>query len=147
MKRLFLALLPLLMLPSCNHADRALRQRAAELCRYIPDVERLEVSRPYLTEDYFTALEVMITRPDSTPVLHEWEFWFVSADGTPVAKDECKVLRVKQLDETHATAVIRVTPATADYAPEGHILHLERCNDRWLLSDFDDTRAAALRRL
>lgn len=147
MKRLCSALLPLLILASCNHADRALRERAAELCNYIPDVECLEASHPYLTEDYFTALEVMIAQPDSTPVLHEWEFWFVSADGTPIAKDECKVMRVKQIDDTHATAVIRVTPATADYAPEGHILHLERCNGCWLLSDFDDTRAAALRRL
>ena len=147
MKRLCYTLVSLMLLASCNNADRALRQRAAELCSHIPDVECLEASRPYLTEDYFAALEVMVSRPDSTPVLHEWEFWFVSADGTPISKDACKVLRVKQLDETHATAVIRVTPATADYAPEGHILHLERCNGRWLLSDFDDTRAAALRRL
>ena len=141
------SLLVVSLLTSCNSTHRELTQRAAELCGYIPNVESLERSKAYLTADYYAALELMIAQPDSTPVLHEWEFWFVSADGTPIAKDTCKVLRVKLIDDTHATAVIRVTPATADYAPEGHILTLERCNGLWLLSDFDDTRAAALRRL
>lgn len=140
-------ILGIALLISCNPPHRELTRRAVELCGFIPDVECLEASRPYLTEDYYATLEVMIARPDSTPVLHEWEFWFVSADGTPIAKDACKVLRVKQIDDTHATAVIRVTPATADYAPEGHILHMERCNGRWLLSDFDDTFSAAQKRL
>lgn len=141
------AILGLTLLISCNPSHRELTQRALELCRYIPDPECLERSKGYLTDEYFSTLELMISQPDSTPVLHEWEFWFVSADGTPIAKDECKVLRVSQSDDTHATAVIRVTPATADYAPEGHILHMERCNGRWLLSDFDDTFSAAQKRL
>ena len=144
---IWISILVAALLISCSPTHRELSQRAAELCGYIPDVECLEVSRPYLTEDYYATLEVMIARPDSTPVLHEWEFWFVSSDGTPIAKDACKVLRVKKIDDTHATAVIRVTPATAGYAPEGHILHMERCNGRWLLSDFDDTFSAAQKRL
>ena len=147
MKHLCYTFISLVLFVSCSDSDRPLRQRAEELCSHIPDVAYLEASRPYLTEDYYSALESMISRPDSMPVLHEWEFWFVSADGTPIAKDQCKVLRVKRIDDSHATAVIRVMPATADYLPEGHIIHLERCNGRWLLSDFDDTRAAALRRL
>ena len=147
MTRILFLFLTLVLLASCNHADRALRERAAELCGFIPDVENLERSRPYLTEEYFSTLEVMIAQPDSTAVLHEWEFWFVSADGTPIARDVCKVLRVNRIDETHATAILRVTPATADYAPEGHILCMERCDGLWLLSDFDDTHAAARRRL
>ena len=140
-------LLGLVLLTACNPAHRELRLRASELCRYTPNPDCLERSKDYLTEDYYNTLEQMMAQPDSTPVLHEWEFWFVAADGSPIASCSCKVLKVACIDENNAEAQLLVRPADRDYPAENHTLSLHRIDGVWLLSDFDDTHAAALRRL
>ena len=141
------ALLGLLLLASCRSGNLELKRRVVELCPYIPNPECLERSRDYLSEDYYNALEQMISQPDSTPVLHEWEFWFVAADGSPIAACSCKLLKVACIDENNAEARLLVHPLDRDYPAEKHMLSLQRTEGVWLLSDFDDTRASALRRL
>ena len=134
-------------LSSCGARQRALESRAAELCRFIPDVDSLELSRSALTKEFYSALEAMIAIPDSTEVLHEWEFWFVAADGSLVAKDSCSVLAVSRLGCRKATASITVIPEDTDYPAEEHVLSLEKFRGIWLISDYDGSKEQAKRRI
>lgn len=144
--RVFGAALALMLCTACS-SERNILLRTAELCRYIPNPECLERSRDYLTADYYATLAAVFTAPDSVPVLHEWEFWFAAADGSPIARCNCKVRSIRPVDSLHARAVISVHPVDHDYAPETHYLEMEKHAGTWLISDFDDTYAAALRRL
>ena len=147
MRQLLCILLSLLAVTACTDSGRSLSERARELCAHIPDPERLEASRDYLTEDFYASIAEMIALPDPSPVLHEWEFWYVSADGTPIAEDACEVLSVERQDATHAQVLVQVQPADPDYEAETHILLMEKVRGRWLLSDFDDTKQACRRRI
>lgn len=137
----------ILLVTACNNSVRIIEKEAMGLCKHIPDIECLEESRPYLTEDYYNLLDEMVNLPDASPVLHEWEFWFVSADGMPIAADECQVIKVEKTDARHAKVLIEVQPADLDYGPEQHTLYLEKVKGKWLLCGFDDTKEAARRRI
>lgn len=89
----------------------------------------------------------MIAIPDSTELLHEWEFWFVAADGSPIARDSCTLLSARRMGAGSAEAVILVQPEDSDYEAEEHRLYLERVKSVWLISDFDDTKEQAINRL
>lgn len=142
----FAAALLLALFTACTPRQE-LRLRTVELCRHIPNPECLERSQGFLTPDYYAALEAVFTAPDSVPLLHEWEFWFAAADGSPIAEINCKVRSVRPIDSLHALARLLIHPADQDYPPEVHLLRLEKQDGIWLISDFDDTYAAALRRL
>jgi len=118
-------------------------ERVQEICAHIPNPEHLETSRAFLTNDFYAALEAMISRPDSTPVLHEWEFWFVAADGSPVASCNTEVQSTTAQDDTHVRIGVMVQPPDADYEAEEHTLVLEKVGDVWLLADYDAYKAAA----
>lgn len=125
--------------------EQQLRERAEELCGYVPYHEDLERSRGYLTEEFYAVLDTMFCLPDETPVLHEYEFWFCTADGAPVARCNCEVLHVEQTDSAHAKATVRVTPEDGDYDAEEHQLLMTCVDGQWLLADYDGCQAAARR--
>ena len=142
----FIIILASILLPvSCDNSRNGLKQRVLELCSHIPDPECLQLSEGFLTDDYYAVLEEMINLPEITPVLHQWEFWFVASDGSPIASDKCEVLSVERTDRTHATAVIRVQPEDTDYLTEEHTLYLQKEKGKWKLADFDDTKQASYR--
>lgn len=146
MKRIAI-LAGMVLLLVCGCAQKGLERRAAVLGRHVPDVERLERSKGFLTEEYYAMLEEMVGLPDYAPVLHEWEFWFVAADGSPVAACAGKVDSLVKLDDAHAEAVMLVQPADSDYVAERHKLLMEKVEGKWLLADYDDTREACARYL
>lgn len=112
--------------------SQTLEERAAELCAYIPDHELLEKSRDYMTPDFYAVLDTMFYRlPQHEALDHEYNYWFVTDDGTPLAITPCEVQRVEQQDATHAQATIC----------DNHILSMELINGQWLISDFDDHKA------
>ena len=129
---------------SCQNVPEA---RVVELCRHLPDVDSLKLSEGWLTEEYYSALEAMIAIPDSTELLHEWEFWFVAADGSLIARNSCTLVSTRKTSAWSAEAVILVQPEDSDYEAEGHRLYLERVKGVWLISDFDDTKEQAINRL
>lgn len=143
MRALPILLSILLLTASCGR--QGLTKSAEELCKRIPNPECLEESKGYLTDDFYSAIEEMISLPDPTPVLHEWEFWFVAADGSAISSDTCKILEINKTDSTHAEALISVQPEDADYDAEDHILYLEKVNGKWLLADYDGRKADAIR--
>lgn len=136
--------LAVLLLISCR-AELRLEQRAKDLCQYIPDVERLELSQDYMTDEFYTALDTMIHMPDSTPVLHEWEFWFCAADGTPIARCDCQLLRLDKRNGSSAEAVVKVQPEDPDYDTEEHTLTMRNVNGQWMIADFDGRLSDARR--
>ena len=130
---------------SCGNAHKGLKKRVLEMCGHIPDPERLERSKGFLTDDYYALLEEMVNLPYTTPVLHQWEFWFAAADGSLIAADSCDVLEIKLTDPSHAEARISVHPEDPDYGPEEHTLFLEKERGKWRLADFDGTKQASRR--
>ena len=133
------------MLVGCNTSEQQLRERAEEVCGYVPYHEDLERSQSFLTEEFYAVLDTMFHLPDETPVLHEWEFWFCASDGKPIARCGSEVLHAEQTDSVHTEALIRVTPEDGDYAREEHRLLMTCVEGKWLLADYDNCLANAKR--
>ena len=134
-------------LSCCQNRPCVPEARVVELCRHLPDVDSLKLSEGWLTEEYYSALEAMIAIPDSTELLHEWEFWFVAADGSLIARDSCTLVSTRKTSAWSAEATILVQPEDSDYEAEGHRLRLEKVKGNWLISDFDDTKQQATNRV
>ena len=150
MKRLFPVLLVAVLLSSCSDNQTQLKKRALELCAYIPDHELLESSRGYMTEDFYAVLDTMFYRlPEHEAMDHEWLYYFVTGNGGTIADYE--VSSVEQTDATHAVATILVRQKWEDgsYDPtsdiEEHRLYMEKVNNIWLMSDFDEHKADCIR--
>ena len=59
MKQELTITLAALMLAACTSNEAKLKQRAEELCRYIPDHELREESKDYMTADFYAVLDTM----------------------------------------------------------------------------------------
>ena len=57
-----------LLLAGCVSQEERLRQRAAELCQYIPDHELLEQSKDYMTADFYAVLDTLFNLPEHEAV-------------------------------------------------------------------------------
>lgn len=150
MKRLFPVLLVAVLISACSNNQTQLKKRAQELCAYIPDHELLESSRGYMTEDFYAVLDTMFYRlPEHEAMDHEWLYYFVTGNGGTIADYE--VSSVEQTDATHAVATILVRQKWEDgsYDPtsdvEEHRLYMEKVNNIWLMSDFDEHKADCIR--
>ena len=150
MKRILLMLVSVLLLASCGDSEKQLRERAVELCKYIPDHELLEQSRNYMTEDFYNVLDTMFYRlPNHEAMDHEWLYYFVTGNGGTIA--DYTVESVEMIDKTHAVATINVRQKWEDgsFDPESdieeHKLYMEKVNGQWLMSDFDEHKADCIR--
>ena len=135
----------LLTFAACNNTAEQLKQRANQLCAYVPNHELLERSRDYMTTDFYAVLDTMFYLPYNEDVLHEWEFWFVASDGTPVARCASEILSIEQTDDSHSVAQVLVHPEDATYPADEHRLYMERVNGEWLIADYDEHKANAAR--
>ena len=73
MRRIITLALATVMLAACGDNERRLKERAAELCQYIPDHELLEKSKNYMTEDFYNMLDTMFNHlPEFEAMDHEW---------------------------------------------------------------------------
>lgn len=134
MKRILFYFVLAATLAACQ--TQTLEERAAELCRYIPNPDSLEKSYGYLTEDFYAVLDTMCHRlPQHEAMDHQYNYWFVTDDGSPLADSPCEVVGVEQQDATHAEATLS----------ENHVLSMERVKGQWLISDFDGHKADAIR--
>lgn len=152
MKRTLLILTTVLLLSACGDSEKQLMERAAELCKYIPDHELLEQSREYMTEDFYNVLDTMFNlMPEFEAMDHEWLYYFVTGNGGAIADFE--VTGVEQQDNTHAVATISVRQEWEDgsFDPssdiEEHRLYMEKVDGRWLISDFDEHKADCIRHI
>lgn len=153
-----------LLLAACANKEERLRQRAEELCRYIPDHELLEASRDYLTADFYAALDTMFNHlPEHEAMDHEWLYYFVTGNGGTIA--DYTVTAVEQTDKDHAVATISVRQQWEPLRPAGtspcegeesidssadieeHKLYMQKVDGQWLMSDFDGHKADCLRHI
>ena len=153
MKKIIYTLLAVLLCTACSTTEEQLKQRANELCAYIPDHALLEKSRDYMTSDFYAVLDTMFYRlPEHEAMDHEWLYYFVTGNGGTIADYE--VVSVEKTDANHAVAMILVRQKWpegdngADLSqeePEEHRLYMERVNGQWLMSDFDGHKADCIR--
>lgn len=158
MGKILFTLTAVLTLTACTNTEEQLKQRANELCAYIPDHELLAKSRDYMTTDFYAVLDTMFYRlPEHEAMDHEWLYYFVTGNGGTIADYE--VLSVEKTDAAHAVATILVRQvwpeAVSDQdnqpfgdeedEPEEHRLYMERVNGKWLMSDFDEHKADCIR--
>ena len=142
MKRLYILAIAALLFSACNNNEKMLKERAAELCKYIPDHELQEQAKDYMTADFHAVLDTMFNRlPEFEAMDHEWLYYFVTGNGGTIADYE--VESIEQTDDTHAVATIKVRQKWEDGSfdessdVEEHRLYMEKVNGQWLMSDFD----------
>ena len=142
MKKILILAFAALMFAACSDSEKQLKERAAELCKYIPDHELLEKSKDYMTADFYAVLDTMFNHlPEFEAMDHEWLYYFVTGNGGTIADYE--VAGVEKTDKTHAVATIKVRQKWEDgsFDPnsdmEEHKLYMEKVNGQWLMSDFD----------
>ncbi len=142
MKKIIILSIATLMLVACTNSEEQLRQRAAELCQYIPDHALLEKSKDYMTQDFYAVVDTMFNQlPAHEAMNHEWLYYFVTSNGGTIADYE--VVSVEQIDKTHAVATISVRQKWEDgsFDPtsdiEEHKLYMEKVEGKWLMADFD----------
>ena len=152
MKRFYFLLLAAVLFTACNNSEEQLRQRAAELCQYIPDHELLEKSKAYMTEDFYAVLDTMFNYlPEHEAMDHEWLYYFVTGNGGTIADYE--VVGIEQTDPTHAVATIHVKQKWEDDSVddendvEEHRLYMEKVDGQWLIADFDEHKADCIRHI
>ena len=142
MKKILVFAIAALMFAACSDSQKQLKERAAELCKYIPDHELLEQSKDYMTADFYAVLDTMFNHlPEFEAMDHEWLYYFVTSNGGTIADYE--VAGVEKTDKTHAVATIKVRQKWEDgsFDPnsdvEEHKLYMEKVDGQWLMSDFD----------
>ena len=152
MKKTFLILLSAVIITACGDSEKRLKDRAAELCQYIPDHELREESRGYMTEDFYNVLDTMFNRlPEHEAMDHEWLYYFVTGNGGTIA--DYTVTGVELTDKSHAVATISVRQKWEDgsFDPtsdiEEHRLYMEKVGSQWLISDFDEHKADCIRHI
>ena len=142
MKKILIFALAALLFAACSDSEKKLKERAAELCQYIPDHELLEKSKDYMTADFYAVLDTMFNQlPEFEAMDHEWLYYFVTGNGGTLADYE--VAGVEKTDNTHAVATIKVRQKWEDGSfdessdVEEHKLSMEKVDGQWLMSDFD----------
>ncbi len=148
----YASLLVALLVAACSNKEEQLKERAAELCRYIPDHELLEQSKDYLTADFYVVLDTMFHHlPEHEAMDHEWLYYFVTGNGGTIA--DCEVTSVSQTDKTHAEATILVRQKWEDGSfdenadTEEHRMSMEKVNGEWLMADFDGHKQDCIRHI
>ena len=150
---LLLTLLTVAMLmAACGNQEARLKERAAELCKYIPDHELREESREYMTEDFYNVLATMFNHlPEFEAMDHEWLYYFVTGNGGTIA--DFDVVGVEQQDKSHATATISVRQKWEDgsFDPssdvEEHRTVMEKVDGQWLIAAFAGHKTDCMRHI
>jgi hypothetical protein len=152
MKKTLLLLATALLMAACGNQEAQLKERAAELCKYIPDHELREESRDYMTTEFYNVLDTMFNHlPEFEAMDHEWLYYFVTGNGGTIA--DFTVTNVEQTDKTHAVATISVRQKWEDgsFDPnsdvEEHRLDMEKVGGKWLIADFDEHKADCIRHI
>lgn len=152
MKQELTITLAALMLAACTSNEAKLKQRAEELCRYIPDHELREESKDYMTADFYAVLDTMFNLlPEFEAMDHEWLHYFVTGNGGTIA--DYTVTAVEQTDDDHAVATIQVRQQWEDGTfdsttdVEEQRLYMENVDGQWLMADFDGHKADCIRHI
>jgi hypothetical protein len=152
MKKIVTIILAALLFAACGNREEHLKERALELCQYIPDHQLNPESRAFMTADFYAVLDTMFNHlPEEEAMDHEWLYYFVTGNGGTIPDFE--VAGVEQSDDTHAMATIKVRQKwengsfAEDSEVEEHKLYMEKVDGQWLISDFDGHKEDCIRHL
>lgn len=151
MKKIFFIVSVIMLVVACSNKETQMKERAMELCKYIPDHEMLEQSKDFMTEDFYAVLDTMFNLPNHEAMDHEWLYYFVTGNGGTIADYE--VLSVEMIDKTNAVATINVRQKWEDGSfdessdIEEHKLYMKKEGGQWLMSDFDGHKADCIRHI
>ena len=152
MKQTVTIILAALLFAACGNKEQQLQERAAELCRYIPDHQLNPESKPFMTADFYAVLDTMFNHlPEEEAMDHDWLYYFVTGNSGTIPDYE--VAGVEQSDDTHAMATIKVRQKwedgsfAEDSEVEEHKLYMEKVDGQWLISDFDGHKEDCIRHL
>lgn len=152
MKKFLTIICAAILLMACGSNEQQLRERAAELCQYIPDHELKKVSKDYMTPDFYNVLDTLFNHlPEHEAMDHEWLYYFVTGNGGTIADFE--VAAVEQTDKTHAIATIMVRQKWEDGSlaegtdVEEHKMEMELVDGQWLIADFDGHKQDCIRHI
>lgn len=152
MKKLTILAIAAMLMMACGNREEHLKERAKELCQYIPDHKLLEKSKDFMTADFYAVLDTMFNHtPEFEAMDHEWLYYFVTGNGGTIADYE--VMSVEQTDDAHAVANIKVRQKWEDGSfdessdIEEHKLYMEKVDGQWLMSDFDEHKADCIRHI
>ena len=152
MKQTVTIILAALLFAACGNKEQQLQERAAELCRYIPDHQLNPESKPFMTADFYAVLDTMFNHlPEEEAMDHDWLYYFVTGNSGTIPDYE--VAGVEQSDDTHAMATIKVRQKwedgsfAEDSEVEDHKLYMEKVDGQWLISDFDGHKEDCIRHL
>ena len=152
MKQIVTIILAALLFAACGNKEQQLQERAAELCRYIPDHQLNPESKPFMTADFYAVLDTMFNHlPEEEAMDHEWLYYFVTGNGGTIPDYE--VAGVEQSDDTHAMATIKVRQKweNGSFAEDSevveHKLYMEKVDGQWLIPDFDGDKEDCIRHL
>lgn len=152
MKRIMILVCAAILMAACGNKEELLRERAIELCKYIPDHELKETSKDFMTADFYAVLDTMFNHlPEYEAMDHEWLYYFVTGNGGTIADYE--VTAVEQTDDIHAVATIKVRQKWEDGSfdensdVEEHQLYMEKVDGQWLMSDFDEHKQDCIRHI
>lgn len=128
---------------SCHNGDEALKERAAQLCQYIPDHELKPEAKDFMTEDFYDVLSAAFNAESLVPYDNEWLYTIVTGNGGTLPK--YTVLSVNKTDDTHAVAEISVEQIWEDSTSAGgeaqiHKMNMDFVGEEWLIADFDDIK-------
>ena len=152
MKQILTFIIAAVLLAACTSKEHQLRERASVLCQYLPNTDLQETSKAFMTADFYAVLDTLFHHlPEHEAMDHEWMHYFVTSNGSTIADYEVK--EVKLVDETHATATIKVRQKwengefDENSDVEEHQLSLEKVEGQWLLSDFDGHKQDCIRHI
>ena len=151
-KQIVTIIVAALVLAACGDKEQQLKERAAELCKYIPDHELREESKAFMTTDFYAVLDTMFNHlPEHEAMDHEWLYYFVTGNGGTIADYDVAGVQLK--DDAHAVATVKVRQKWEDGSfdensdIEEHQLSMEKVDGQWLISDFDDHKKDCIRHI
>lgn len=152
MRKLLILIFATTLMVACSENEAKLRERAAELCAYVPDHQLLEKSSEYMTADFYAVLDTMFNHmPECEAMDYDWLYYFVTGNGGTTADFEVKGIEL--IDKTNAVATILVRQKWEDGSfdettgVEEHQMLMEKVDGIWLMSDFDNHKQDCIRHI
>ena len=148
MRRILICVCLLVAAVSCSSKDKELKERALELCSYIPDHKLNPEAKDFMTPEFFRTLSEAWDAPDILGEIGygEWLWYFVTGNGGGEPVYAVKSVTRKGSDLANAVITVRL-----EYKEDGYIepedkareygIVMKLVDDKWLLDDFDNKKA------
>lgn len=152
MKRILICLCFIVAAVSCGRQEKELKERALELCNYIPDHVLKPEAEDFMTPDFFKTLSEAWDAPDidfDGPGYGEWLLYFVTGNGGGKPLYAVKSVTLKSKDEAQVVITVRIKDNVSGYVESEeqareYVIVMKLVDSKWLLDDFDNKKAECI---